>query len=171
MNPLTIWRDPRRLFPLAFFAFLVIFFVVAMIRLAMAAGADTSVPLGPWVAMVAPFINAFASALAAALVAVLLAYINKLLGLSVDQKSRDALAAAAQTAAGNVLARLEGDLSQKSFTIENAVVREAVLWVQRSAPDAIKRFNLHPDDLAKIVVGKIGALQAQMTPAAPGNGS
>ena len=127
---------------------------------------DNSVSLAAWVALFAPFINALAAALVSALVGVLLTYVNKWIGLSVDDKNRAALASAAQTAAGNVLASIEGDLSQKSFTINNAVVRDAVRWVERSAPGAIAHFGLSPDDLAQLVLGKIGALQAQMTPAA-----
>lgn len=143
--------------------------VVSGVQAAVDPGAspDNSFTLAPWVALFAPFFNALAAALISALVGVLLAYINRWVGLSVDEKNRSALASAAQTAAGNVLASIEGDLSQKSFTINNTVVRDAVRWVERSAPGAIAHFNLSPDDLARLVLGKIGALQAQMSPASP----
>jgi len=76
------------------------------------------------------------------------------IGLSIDDSMRASLQAAATNAAGLVLNKL-GNALPGSVEISNPLIAEAVQYVLKAAPDAIKHFGLTPDALAEKIVAAL----------------
>ncbi len=122
---------------------------------------QTTVDAMPLVTALQPYLLAVVSALASALIGLVCAYVSKRLGIDVDQSNRDAIHAAAMTAAGGVLAKLNGDLATRKIDVGDPLVATGIAYVENQVPAALARFGLTPDAVEKIILGKIGQLQAQ----------
>lgn len=134
------------------------------------AGDDTVVHVGPlFKALVEPAIQSFV----AVVVAVALAYATRLLktktGIELDADARKRVQDAAMNAAGMVLAKIDGPVSNLSFDVKHPLVKEGVDLLMAKVPDALERFGITPEKAAEMILGKIGILQASapVVPAAP----
>ena len=67
---------------------------------------------------------------------------------------------AATNAAGAVLARMEGPIGTMAIDLRSPLVKQGVDLLMSKVPDAIAHFGLTPDEVARIVQGKLGVLQA-----------
>lgn len=81
-------------------------------------------------------------------------------GIDIDAKHRDTIQSALTNGAGLVIARAGDHMSGLKVDVKNEVIADAVNYVLRSAPDAIKHFGLTPGDLRKRIEAKIGVLTA-----------
>lgn len=76
--------------------------------------------------------------------------------LDIEARHRDALQTALTNAAGLALGQLDGAAGRIRLEIGNAAVAEAVTYVMKGAPDALKYFGLGPDRLHEMIVAKAG---------------
>lgn len=183
--PSGVWLQPREIHALNLRRFAAIALVVGFAILIMgvsAAMAQTAttvtnapaepIQLGPFVTIWAPFVNAIAQnvigVVVAAAFSALLPFVPSFLKSYFTIQARAVVTSAVQTAAGNVLAKVEGNIATMSFNIGNPLVRQMVQWViSTGAADGVKKLQLSPDDVAEKIVAEIGKLQAKATPASP----
>lgn len=69
------------------------------------------------------------------------------LGLDIEAKSRDAFQTSITNAAIMAATKMGGPLAASSVSRE--VLEDAVTMVQKSVPDAVKKFNAQPKDIEK----------------------
>lgn len=84
------------------------------------------------------------------------------LGVDIDAKHRDALQTALQNAAALILARFGGGIAPPAATIP----QEAISYVQRAAPGALKHFGMEGNTAA--IAEKIRAKLPQVAAHKPG---
>ena len=80
------------------------------------------------------------------------------LGLDIDARHRDTLETALNNAVGLVINQLDSHAGALKLDVKNAVLAEAVTYVMKGAPDALKHFGLTPDRIREKVLAKAGAL-------------
>lgn len=183
--PAGVWLLPRDVHALRLLRFAAVAFAVGVAMLLFAAGAANAqtattvtnapaepIQLGPFVTIWAPFVNAIAQnvigVVVAAAFSALLPFVPSFLKSYFTTQARAVVTSAVQTAAGNVLAKVEGNIATMSFNIGNPLVRQMVQWViSTGAADGVKKLQLSPDDVAEKIVAEIGKLQAKATPASP----
>lgn len=95
--------------------------------------------LGTMLAIIAPVLAALAGA-------ALVKLFSKL-GLDIEAKNRDAFQTSISNAAILAASKMGGPLAASSVSRE--VLDDAVTMVQRSVPDAIKKFDAQPKDIEK----------------------
>ena len=126
---------------------------------------DASVPntsinlgdiIGPWLEMIVGAV----AILVTAILGWLAALIKAKTGIDIEARHREALQTALTNAAGLMLRRLGDKANLVSFDVHNPIIREGILYVTRSAPDAVKKFGLSPEQLAEKLVAKLGLATA-----------
>lgn len=89
-----------------------------------------------------------------------LLWLSKLLkdkfGLQIEAAQRDALQTALTNAAGLILSKVGGKLDETNVGPNSPIVRSAVDYVLRSAPEALDYFGLSPTDIAEKIQAKMG---------------
>ena len=81
-------------------------------------------------------------------------------GIDLDAAMSARIQDAATNAAGAVLARMEGPIGTMAIDLRSPLVKQGVDLLMSKVPDAIAHFGLTPDEVARIVQGKLGVLQA-----------
>lgn len=133
-----------------------------------AAAPDTVVTGGPLFQLIEPYLVSGIGALITALIAWAAALVQRWVGIKIDQANREALHSAAMTGVNLALSKLGAEANDLSFDTKSAVIAQAVTWVEKSVPGALKHFGMTPDKIAAVVESKIGALaQATPVPVAP----
>lgn len=87
-------------------------------------------------------------------------------GIEIDAKHRDALHSAIVTGINLGLSRVGEKIEGKPVTASNAVVADAMNWVNKSVPDALDRFKVTPDTLRTMVEAKIPQVTGATAPVA-----
>lgn len=123
------------------------------------------VDLSPIVTFVVPVVQAVAVAAVPVIIAWAAAKFSKKTGIEIDQTMLDRLKSAAATEAGQLVAASATNLKNESITVGDARIATAANKVIGLVPEAAKQLGATPDNVARMVVGEIGKLQAQQTQA------
>ena len=126
-------------------------------------GQDTNVQIGGLWGAARPYI----ADLLGLLVVAALGYISTIaktkLGITIDQGMRDSLHASAVTGINMALGQLNGRLDNLSVDVKNKLLADAMNYLVKAAPDAIKHFGLDEKRDALMDI-----LKAKLTVALPG---
>ncbi len=119
---------------------------------------DTTVAIAPWWAVVEPFIMPLVSAIVAGLLAWLSTEVKRFLGIKIEAQHREALHSAVMSGVAAALTRMSKSAQDARIEIKADVVRDAILWAERSVPDAIKALGVTPEDIANLAAAKLSIL-------------
>ena len=122
----------------------------------------SSISLAPFVNLLLEYIAPAIAAIVAFLVGQLLLLLKRKFGLDIDARNREALQTALTNGAGLILQKSAGLAAGKVLDLRSHLVADAVRYVEKSAPDALKHFGLTPDAVAE----KIAAKLSQVAPPA-----
>lgn len=86
-------------------------------------------------------------------------------GIAIEQAHMTTFQQALANGAGLLLAKTSDATHAINLDIRSALVKEAILYVNRSAPDAIKYFGVTPDAIAEKLIAKLGLATAAPAPA------
>ena len=126
----------------------------------------SAVGAAPFVAVLAPYLNALAVAVAPLLVAWALSLFRKWTGVQVDAAYEKRLEAAAATEAGKAIAAAEPGFANAVIPLGAPIVKQAVenILSAEHLADVLAATGATPENVADLVAGEIGKLQARMTP-------
>lgn len=134
--------------------------VAASLALPAIAADDTSVSALPLYKILEPYLVMIVGIV----VTTALGWIGMILkarfGIDLDASMNARIQDAATNAAGAVLARMEGPIGTMAIDLRSPLVKQGVDLLMSKVPDAIAHFGLTPDEVARIVQGKLGVLQA-----------
>lgn len=123
--------------------------------------ADTVIEGKDWIDVIRDLAMAVASLLTVVIGGFATPFLVKWFGQKTAEELRKVLHSAGQTAAGMVVAKMEGPISNVKFDVHNKQLAEAIDWVrQKGASDAVDKFKLSTDDIGNLILGKLGQLQA-----------
>lgn len=157
--------------------FAVLLFPLAIIA-AMAQTTVTTVPTttGPTTISAAsiydtavPYVLTALSAIVSGILAWLAALFQRWTGIRIEAEHREALHSAAMSGVAAALTKFRVNAEQVRFEVNSPVVAEAVEWMLRSVPDAIKALGVTPEALQKLVLSKISILAETPSSTAIGN--
>lgn len=136
--------------------------VAAFLFLALPAWAqDTTVNLGelldPWLQL----LLAFAALVIPALGAWAAAELRRRTGIALQQAHMNTFQQALTNAAGLVIHKAKDAAGNVNIDVKNPLIKEAILYVNSSAPDAVAYFGLTPEAIAEKIAAKLGTAQAQ----------
>jgi hypothetical protein len=117
-----------------------------------------------------PYVVEIVQIAAFAIVGLLAELARRKFNLSIEESHRNALQTAITNAAGLALNKLGNSLQGKKVEIGSPIIAEAVNYVAKSAPDAMAKFGLSPEDLREKVVAKIPQVANTTAPPAPAAG-
>lgn len=136
-----------------------LFLILAACALAGTAFAqDTSVPVAGFWEILRPYVVEVAGILVAAVLGWLSMKANKMFGLSIEAKHREALQSALMNGVQRGVATLDRVASHTDIDTRSAIVAEGLRYVQAYAPDAVKYFNLTPADLGDLLEARLGSV-------------
>lgn len=118
----------------------------------------TVVSVSPIWTYVEPTITAVASAIVLFLITLLANTVQKYLKVSIDASNRDALHSAIMSGINLGLDKVGGKVNAANLDVKNAVVAEAINWVETSVPGALAHFGITPDAIAALATAKLQAL-------------
>lgn len=122
--------------------------------------ASTAIAVGPIVEALQPLITAVVTTVVGALAGLALVTWNRWLGKKTTEDQKDAVRKAAATEAGVMVAEASDNLAGRSINVASPAVAAAAARVIAVAPAAIALSGITPDQVARIVAGEIGKLQA-----------
>ncbi len=117
--------------------------------------------IGPWTEMI---VSAF-SLFIAAVVTYVANLIRKKTGIDIEASHREALQSALTNGAGLILNKLGGSIADKTIDVRSPLLKEGIEYVLNAAPEAVKRFDLSPAQLAEKLIAKLGLASAPSLPA------
>lgn len=129
--------------------------VLAMVALGIQPAHALTIDLGDVAEYLQPVLITFASSLAAGIAGWLALVLKKKWGLEVDANQREAFQTAAKNSAQWLIVRGGEQLKGRSISIDNPLVAEAVKVMQASAGEAIKHFDVRPEELAQKILSKL----------------
>lgn len=122
-----------------------------------------AVAAAPFVAAFEPYAIAIIGAVVTTFVGVGVSALQKWTGVHIDATMQATLANAAATEAGALVAQASDNLARRSINAGSPIVAEAAKRIQIALPDVINATGLTAAEVAQMVAGEIGKLQAQMT--------
>ena len=125
---------------------------------------DTTINTTSIIAAIAPYVASVVSAVILGGLSVLFALLKKKWGLDIDDKVRSTIIQTTQSAVNQQIAKIEGNLGNKSIDLKNPMVVEATNYVIQKLPTELDHFKLSPDDVSKIVQAQFGKIQAGQGP-------
>lgn len=138
------------------------------------APSDTTINVGQ---LLAPWLQGLIAAAVAVIMALfgwITTAINKRAGLEgnaavmqMEEYARNALDSGLTTAAGWIIMKAGPSLDKMSFDVKSPLIVQGVTVLNNLAGDAIAKFGLTPDDLAKKLIAKIGVVTAANPSVAP----
>jgi len=133
------------------------FLLIALMLLTAPAMASTVVDASPVVLWLKPWIDAAASTIIMTVVGFVGIWARRWFGLEGEARMREALHSALTTAAGAAISDLSVMATRKLSRIEvgSENVAQAVSYVLRATPDAVRFFGLTDDRIAEMVRSKI----------------
>lgn len=139
---------------LAFMASLAFLLGITVFPTILLAQTSTSITVSE---LFAPWMEILVSA-TALLIAASLTYATNLIrrktGIDIEFSRMRTLQQALENAAGLALSKVAS--SDAKINVKSAVIRDAILYVNKSVPDAVSFFDLSGDDIAEKIVAKIG---------------
>lgn len=124
---------------------------------------DTRVSAGGLFGVVSPYIVELVSVAVTALLAWVSTMATRLMGVQLDAKAREALHSAAMTGVNAAISKLGVMASGFTIDVKQQIIVEAIRWVEKSVPDALKRLKVGPEEIAKIVASKLPVAEAVAT--------
>lgn len=131
------------------------------------APSDTTINVGQ---LLAPWLQGLIAAAVAVIMALfgwITQVINKRAGLEgnaavmqMEEYARNALDSGLTTAAGWIIMKAGPSLDQMTFDVKSPLIVQGISVLNNLAGDAIAKFGLTPDDLAKKLIAKIGVVTA-----------
>jgi hypothetical protein len=134
------------------------------------------IDLGQVFGVAAPYIDEGVNSLIALAVAWFGYMLQKRFNITIDQGHRDSLTRALQNQANSLIADGAVELKGKTVTVHDGPLLDATTEIMKVVPDAVKRFGITPEYLAKRIVDTIpqtpaGATMVASAHAAPQTGS
>lgn len=139
-------------------------FTGAAFAQAVTATPDTIVNVGDLVSPWLQLIFAAASVVIPAAALWAAAELRRRTGISIEASHREAFQTALTNAAGLLLAKAGDAAKNISFDARSPAIKDAVLYVNKSAPDALAYFGVSPDQIAEKIAAKLGAMTAAPPP-------
>ncbi|HTR12266.1 MAG TPA: hypothetical protein VMI72_03175 [Roseiarcus sp.] len=127
----------------------------------------TAIAAAPLVATLEPYIAAAVTALVGGAVTIAAHAFARWTGMQLEQAAVDKIAAAAETAAGKLVAEAGDNLATRPIRVGSPLVQSAVEDILARMPDVLKAAGVTPKAVEDMVHGAIGRLQASMTRTAP----
>ena len=120
---------------------------------------DTIVPIGGLWSAVRPIIADLIGIGIAALIAYLATLLRTKFGIEIEARHREALHSAAVTGVNMALGQLGGKVEGLTIDVKNKIIADAMTYVIKSVPDAIKFFELDQkaDALRDILKAKLAS--------------
>jgi hypothetical protein len=118
----------------------------------------TQIGAGSVWALVAPYLFTAVSAGVVAVLGWATALFKQWTGIQIESRHREALHSAAMTGVAAAFNRIGQKADTITIDVRTALVKEAVDWVFKSVPDALKYFDLSPQTLATLVEAKLNLL-------------
>lgn len=113
--------------------------------------------------LIAPWLQMLVGAVAI-LIGALLTYVTALIksktGIDIEARYRQTLQDALTNAAGLALTKVSNTLADKTLDVHSEVIKDAILYVNKAAPDAILHFGLSPAQIAEKITAKVGVITA-----------
>jgi hypothetical protein len=125
---------------------------------------STAIAAAPFVVALQPILTAAATTIVGAAVTFAVALFAKYTGVTLQASYVETLRGAAETEAGAAVAEAADNLAGRSIPVDSPIVVAAAARIGAGLPDFMKAAGVTPDDVARLVAGEIGKLQAQ-TPA------
>lgn len=147
-------------------AWLILPAALALSTIAAFAGDDTTVAVAPAYKLLEPYLVMIVGIFVTTALGWIGMMLKSKLGFDLDANMQKTIQDAAMNAAGSVIARMEGPLGSVAIDVRSPLVKQGVDLLITKVPGAIAHFGLTPDDLARIIQGKFGILQAANAPAA-----
>lgn len=113
--------------------------------------------IAPWLQTVLAIIGF----LLTILIAWIAALIKARTGFEIEGKHREALQSALLNGAGLILAKFKQQLDSRDVDVRNAAIKDAIVYVNQNAADAVRYFALDNNDLAEKVTAKLGLATAK----------
>jgi hypothetical protein len=130
---------------------------------ALAQDTSTRYPLGGAWDIFVPYVIETVAVVIGVAIAWVSTMANKLMGVQLDAKSREALHSAAMTGVNAAVSKIGTLADTWTIDVKQQIIVEAIRWVERSVPDALKRLKVGPDEIAKIVASKLPVAEAVAT--------
>ncbi len=102
-----------------------------------------------------PYLLALVSVLATAIVGWLAELLRRKFSLDIDAAHRDALQTALTNAAGLLIGKAGSSLRGRTLDLKSVALAEAVNYVLRAVPDAIRYFGITPEAVAEKLQAKL----------------
>jgi hypothetical protein len=123
----------------------------------------TSVPLGPIVSTVAPLLASIGVALLGGAVTWFAARYRAWTHKDMAQADENALKQSINTAAGVIFASAEAGISTQSIHVSDPRIATQVAYIAAFLPALLQQVGVTPDSLSRLILGRLGELQAQST--------
>jgi hypothetical protein len=147
---------PAALIALACFAVPVL--AVLLVLVTPAAAQSTVIDAGSIFGAWKPYIVEILASVIALLAGWVFNLLRVRFGLDIDARHRETLETTLTNAVGVVLNQLEAYGGSAKLDVKNAILAEAVTYVLKGAPDALRHFGLTEDRIREKIVAKAGAL-------------
>jgi hypothetical protein len=130
---------------------------------------NTTVNLAPFWSSLLEYLVPVIGVLITALVAWAATLFQRLTGVNIDAKHRAALQSALETGVNYGLAKAGDKAKNLTVDVRSAIVADAITWVEKSVPDAVKHFGITPETVAEMAAAKLQVADpnAPSIPAAP----
>lgn len=133
----------------------VVFTTLALAQTAITDG-DTTINVAdilvPWFEIFMPILAAF--------IAIVLAWLTKVIkektGIEIETSRRDALQIALLNAVGLMKARAVASGEKITLDVNHPMLKEAILYVNSAAPQALQYFGLTNEEIAQKLAAKLG---------------
>lgn len=123
----------------------------------------STIAAGPIVEALRPMISAVVTAMVGLAVTFGVTLLKRLTGVTLQSAYVDSLRQAAETEAGVLIAEAADNLSSRSIPITSPAIAAAAARIAAGMPEAVRALGKTPEDLARLVAGEIGKLQAHAT--------
>jgi hypothetical protein len=117
----------------------------------------------PWVAFLAPYLNAIVTAIIGVVVPALALKALSYFNIKGQDDAVTRLRQACQTYAGGLLAKAEDNLANKTFNVGSPEVALISDMIATNIPGVLARSGLDADAVARMALGEIGKIQALAT--------
>jgi hypothetical protein len=128
---------------------------------------SAAIAAAPIVAVATPYVVQIAIVLIPVAVGWLANELRRHAGVKVQQAALDKIDAWAEAEAGALVAAAADNFATREINVGSPIVAVIASRMAKSLPDDLKAAGLSAADVATIVTGKIGKLQASMTSVAP----
>jgi uncharacterized integral membrane protein len=116
-----------------------------------------------------PYVLTALSAVVSGILAWLAALFQRWTGIRIEAEHREALHSAAMSGVAAALTKFRVSAEKVRFEVSSPVVADAVEWMLKSVPDAIRALGATPENLRALVLSKISILAETPSSSSTGN--